>query len=108
MDAKKLCRRIAHLQSDASQERYKRVKLFGGKVDLADHYGRQLEGIEENLRLERTGVASTGDVRIFSFQYVCMFNFQYLCFDLHIFRCKCKIYVFILKLCRFTVKYFGI
>ncbi|TXG56561.1 hypothetical protein EZV62_017874 [Acer yangbiense] len=60
-DGTKLYRRLLHLQSDPNQEKYKRLRLFGSKVDLVDHYGKQLEDIEENLRLKRSEVTSAGD-----------------------------------------------
>ena len=60
-DAKKLYRRLTHLQSDQNQK-YRHVGLFGHKVDLVDHYGRKLENLEENMRLERSGVSLAAEV----------------------------------------------
>ncbi|KAJ0094570.1 hypothetical protein Patl1_16780 [Pistacia atlantica] len=60
-DANKLYRRLTRLQSDPNQEKYKRVRLFGEKVDILDHYEKQLEDIEENLRLEQSEVSLAGD-----------------------------------------------
>ncbi|KAK3222963.1 hypothetical protein Dsin_009988 [Dipteronia sinensis] len=60
-DGRKLYRRLLHLQSDPNQEKYKRLRLFGSKVDLVDHYGKKLEDIEENLRLKRSEVTLAGD-----------------------------------------------
>ncbi|KAK2636143.1 hypothetical protein Ddye_030935 [Dipteronia dyeriana] len=60
-DGRKLYRRLLHLQSDPNQEKYKRLRLFGSKVDLVDHYGKKLEDIEENLRLQRSEVTLAGD-----------------------------------------------
>ncbi|KAL5761707.1 hypothetical protein ACOSP7_017971 [Xanthoceras sorbifolium] len=59
-DARKLYRKLIHLQSDPNQEKYKRVRLFGSKVDLVDHYEKKLEDVEENLRLERSEVTLAG------------------------------------------------
>ncbi|KAE8673214.1 CSC1-like protein [Hibiscus syriacus] len=56
-DAKKLCKRLTHLQSESSQQKHGHVGLFGKKVDLVDHYGKKLEDIEENMRLERSEVS---------------------------------------------------
>ncbi|XWS69672.1 hypothetical protein CRYUN_Cryun04dG0199000 [Craigia yunnanensis] len=56
-DATKLYKRLTHLQSDPNQQKYRNVGLFGHKVDLVDHYGKKLENIEENLRLERSEVS---------------------------------------------------
>ncbi|XVF43168.1 hypothetical protein PTKIN_Ptkin02bG0018900 [Pterospermum kingtungense] len=56
-DAKKLYKRLTHLQSDRNQQKYRNVGLFGHKFDLVDHYGKKLEDIEENLRLERSEVS---------------------------------------------------
>lgn len=61
-DATKLYKRLSQLQSDPNQEKHKRVKLFGEKVDLVDHYEKQLEDIEENLRMEQSEVSLDGDV----------------------------------------------
>ncbi|XP_044489479.1 CSC1-like protein At1g69450 [Mangifera indica] len=60
-DATKLYKRLSQLQSDPNQEKHKRVKLFGEKVDLVDHYEKQLEDIEENLRMEQSEVSLDGD-----------------------------------------------
>ncbi|XWS64220.1 hypothetical protein CRYUN_Cryun06bG0167900 [Craigia yunnanensis] len=56
-DAKKLCRRLTHLQSDPNQQKYRNVGLFEHKFDMVDHYGKKFEDIEENLRLERSEVS---------------------------------------------------
>ncbi|XP_038994231.1 CSC1-like protein At1g69450 [Hibiscus syriacus] len=56
-DAKKLCKRLTHLQSESSQQKYRHVGLFRKKVDLVDHYGKKLEDVEENMRLERSEVS---------------------------------------------------
>ncbi|EOY01825.1 hypothetical protein QUC31_013578 [Theobroma cacao] len=56
-DAKKLYKRLTHLQSDPNQQKYRHIGLFGRKFDLVDHYGKKLEDIEENLRLERSEVS---------------------------------------------------
>ena len=53
-EAKKMYKRIIHLQSEPSEHKYKRVALFGQKVDLVDHYEKKLEDIEQNLRLEQS------------------------------------------------------
>ncbi|XP_024956826.1 CSC1-like protein At1g69450 isoform X3 [Citrus sinensis] len=50
--AKKLYGRLIHLQSDSNQEKNQQRK-----VDLVDHYGKRLENIEENSRLERSEVS---------------------------------------------------
>ncbi|POO03476.1 Calcium-dependent channel [Trema orientale] len=62
-DAKKLYRRLIYLRSDPTQRKYQRNCCFGlcgRKVDLVDHYGKQLEDLEENLRLEQSGVSYAG------------------------------------------------
>ncbi|GAV72956.1 DUF221 domain-containing protein/RSN1_TM domain-containing protein [Cephalotus follicularis] len=56
-DGKKMYKRIVHLQSDPNQQKYKRVGLFGHKVDLIDHYEKKLEDIEENVRLVQSEVS---------------------------------------------------
>ncbi|KAL5553722.1 hypothetical protein UlMin_041123 [Ulmus minor] len=55
-NAKKVYRRMTHLQSDPNQQNQGCCCFgwFGRKVDLVDHYGKRLEDIEENLRLERS------------------------------------------------------
>lgn len=56
-------KRIIHLQSEPSERKYKRVGLFGQKVDLVDHYERKLEDIEQNLRMEQSE-ASLAEVKL--------------------------------------------
>ncbi|XWS44344.1 hypothetical protein CRYUN_Cryun15aG0037100 [Craigia yunnanensis] len=59
-DAEKLYRRLGHLKSKNSQQRFKRdgfLGLFGRKVDLVNHYGKKLEDIEDNVRLEQSSLA---------------------------------------------------
>ncbi|KAK8259949.1 hypothetical protein V6Z12_D13G089700 [Gossypium hirsutum] len=56
-DAKKLYKRTTHLQSEPNQPQYRHVGLFRHRVDLVDHYGKKLEDIEENMRLERSEVS---------------------------------------------------
>ncbi|CAK7326134.1 unnamed protein product [Dovyalis caffra] len=53
-DAKQLSRRLLHLQSEPSEQKYKRVGLLRQKVDLLDHYGKRLEDLEQNVRLEQS------------------------------------------------------
>ncbi|KAF4396375.1 hypothetical protein G4B88_019175 [Cannabis sativa] len=63
-DAKKLYRRLIYLRSDPAEHKYHRSCCFGlcgKKVDLVDHYGKRLNSVEENLRLQRTGVSFTGE-----------------------------------------------
>ena len=55
-------KRLTHLQSDPNQQKYRHVGVFGHKVDLVDHYGKKLEDIEENLRLERSEVSLAAEV----------------------------------------------
>ncbi|TYJ00460.1 hypothetical protein E1A91_A13G087400v1 [Gossypium mustelinum] len=63
-DAKKLYKRITHLQSEPNQPQYRHVGFFRHRVDLVDHYGKKLEDIEENMRLERSEVSlATQEVR---------------------------------------------
>lgn len=62
-DAKKLYRRIRHLRSDPRDVKSHRSCCFGlcgRKVDLVDQYGKRLENLEENVRLEQSGVSFTG------------------------------------------------
>ena len=64
-DAKKLYKRIIRLQSNSTQHKYGRAGCFGcfgSKVDLVDHYEKQLEDIEENVRLEQSELSMAGDV----------------------------------------------
>ncbi|XP_034931945.1 CSC1-like protein At1g69450 isoform X2 [Populus alba] len=53
-DAKQLYRRLLHLQSEPSEQKYKQVGLFEKKVDRLDHYGKRLEDLEQNARLEQS------------------------------------------------------
>ncbi|KAE8726303.1 CSC1-like protein HYP1 [Hibiscus syriacus] len=61
-----MCKRLTHLQSESSQQKYRHVGLFRKKVDLVDHYGKKLEDIEENMRLERSEVSLAA--KLFSFK----------------------------------------
>lgn len=45
------------MQSKPSQQKCRRIGLFGQKVDLVDHYGKKLEDIEQNVRLEQSDVS---------------------------------------------------
>ncbi|KAK8979603.1 hypothetical protein V6N11_073595 [Hibiscus sabdariffa] len=63
-DAKKMYKRLTHLQSESNQQKYRHVGLFGQKVNLVDHYEKKLEDIEENMRVERSEVSlATEEVR---------------------------------------------
>lgn len=73
-DAKKLYKRITHLQSEPNQPKYSHVGLFRNRVDLVDHYGKKLEDIEENMRLERSEVSLATQVCACS----CCFSFCHL------------------------------
>ncbi|KAL9352098.1 hypothetical protein Peur_054778 [Populus x canadensis] len=53
-DANKLYKRLLHLQSEPSEQKYKRVGLCGHKVDLLDHYGKRLDDLEQNVRLKQS------------------------------------------------------
>lgn len=60
-DAEKLYRRLARLNSnDNSNKRFGRdgfLGLFGRKVDLLDHYGKRLEDLQDNVRMEQSLLA---------------------------------------------------
>lgn len=60
-DAEKLYRRLARLNSnDNSCKRFGRdgfLGLFGRKVDLLDHYGKRLEDLQDNVRMEQSLLA---------------------------------------------------
>ncbi|GLT76711.1 hypothetical protein SLA2020_483550 [Shorea laevis] len=62
-DAKKLYKRIIHLQSDPNKQKNTRIGLFRQKVDLVDHFEKKLEDIEENVRLEQSEVSMAEEVR---------------------------------------------
>ncbi|CAL2250188.1 unnamed protein product [Prunus armeniaca] len=60
-DAKKLYRRLAHLKSETNPQR-RSIRdgfcgLFGHKVNVLDHYGKKLETLEDNVRMEQLSVA---------------------------------------------------
>ena len=42
------------MQSEPSEQKYKRVGLCGHKVDLLDHYGKRLDDLEQNVRLKQS------------------------------------------------------
>ncbi|KAH9740205.1 CSC1-like protein HYP1 [Citrus sinensis] len=60
-DAEKLHRRLARLNSnDNSHKRFRRdgfLGIFGRKVDLLDHYGKRLEALQDNVRMEQSSLA---------------------------------------------------
>ncbi|KAJ6902586.1 hypothetical protein NC651_020154 [Populus alba x Populus x berolinensis] len=60
-DAKQLYRRLLHLQSEPSEQKYKQVGLFEKKVDRLDHYGKRLEDLQQNARLEQSEVSLAKD-----------------------------------------------
>ncbi|XP_041014864.1 CSC1-like protein At1g69450 isoform X4 [Juglans microcarpa x Juglans regia] len=63
-DAKKLYRRIIHLQSSPTQNKYRPGNcfgLFGHKVDIVDQYEKKLEDIQENVRLGQSEVSLAGE-----------------------------------------------
>ncbi|KAJ8774640.1 hypothetical protein K2173_017086 [Erythroxylum novogranatense] len=62
-EAHNLYKRIIHLRSEPSQNKFKRVQLFGNKVDLVDHYEKKLEDIEQNVRLEQSEASLIEDTR---------------------------------------------
>ncbi|KAK9272214.1 hypothetical protein L1049_002585 [Liquidambar formosana] len=60
-DAEKLYRRLADLKSkNHAQQRFRRdgfLGLFGRRVGLLDHYEKQLEDLEDNVRMEQSSLA---------------------------------------------------
>ncbi|KAK7251910.1 hypothetical protein RIF29_35520 [Crotalaria pallida] len=62
-ESKNLYQRITQLRSDPSQQNHKRGScfgLFGRNDNLIDHYRKQLEDIEENVRLEQSEASLPG------------------------------------------------
>ncbi|KAK4753565.1 hypothetical protein SAY87_001669 [Trapa incisa] len=65
-DAKKLYKRLIHLQSypNENDQRSCCFGLFRRRVDLVDQYEKKLEDLEENLRMEQSEVSlATDEVR---------------------------------------------
>ncbi|XP_065860502.1 CSC1-like protein At1g69450 [Euphorbia lathyris] len=62
-EAKKLYGTIVQLQSEPSQQNYRLAGFFRKKVDLIDHYEKKLENIEQNVRLEQSGVSLAEETR---------------------------------------------
>ncbi|CAL0312224.1 unnamed protein product [Lupinus luteus] len=60
-ESKNLYQRIAQLRSDPSQRRHKLGDCFGQNDKLVDHYRKQLEDIEENVRLEKSEASLAGE-----------------------------------------------
>ncbi|XP_030547859.1 CSC1-like protein HYP1 isoform X2 [Rhodamnia argentea] len=60
-DADKLYRKLAHLKSNKdTPRRFKReglLGLFGRQVDLADHYEKKLDDLEQQVRMEQSLLA---------------------------------------------------
>uniref|UniRef100_A0A2P2LA58 CSC1-like protein At1g69450 n=1 Tax=Rhizophora mucronata TaxID=61149 RepID=A0A2P2LA58_RHIMU len=62
-EAKKQYKRLVHLQTGPSQQKYKRLGFFGHKVDLVDHYEKKLEDIEQSVKLEQSEVSLAEDTQ---------------------------------------------
>ncbi|KAG5237246.1 CSC1 protein [Salix suchowensis] len=62
-DANQLHKKILHLQSEPSERKYKRIGLFGHKVDLLDNYRKRLEDLEHNVRLKQSEASLSEDTR---------------------------------------------
>ncbi|KAJ6718322.1 hypothetical protein OIU79_006268 [Salix purpurea] len=62
-DANQLHKKILHLQSEPSERKYKRIGLFGHKVDLLDNYRKRLEDLEQNVRLKQSEASLSEDTR---------------------------------------------
>uniref|UniRef100_A0A6N2NBN3 CSC1/OSCA1-like 7TM region domain-containing protein n=1 Tax=Salix viminalis TaxID=40686 RepID=A0A6N2NBN3_SALVM len=62
-DANQLHKKILHLQSEPSEQKYKRIGLFGHKVDLLDNYRKRLEDLEQNVRLKQSEASLSEDTR---------------------------------------------
>ncbi|XP_061362257.1 CSC1-like protein At1g69450 isoform X2 [Gastrolobium bilobum] len=64
IEAKNLYKRITQLRSDPTEQKYKHggcFGLFGRKDNLIDHYGKQLEDIQENVRLQQSEASLAGE-----------------------------------------------
>ncbi|KAG1347865.1 putative CSC1-like protein [Cocos nucifera] len=64
-DAENLYRRLAHLKSrpvtSQNNHRGSFLGLFGKNVDLAGHYAKQLEDLEENVRIKQSDIYMAGE-----------------------------------------------
>lgn len=64
-DAESLYRRLTHLKSrtDTSQNNHHGgfLGLLGKNVDLAGHYSKKLEDLEENVRIEQLDISTAGE-----------------------------------------------
>ncbi|XP_073107245.1 CSC1-like protein HYP1 [Elaeis guineensis] len=64
-DAENLYRRLAHLKSRPVTSQNNRhgsfLGLFGKNVDLAGHYAKKLEDLEENVRIKQTDISMAGE-----------------------------------------------
>ncbi|KAB2613833.1 phosphate metabolism protein 7-like [Pyrus ussuriensis x Pyrus communis] len=60
-DAGKLYRKLVRLRSETNTQQRLRCDgcwgLFGRKVDVLDHYGKKLDDLEDNVRMEQSSVA---------------------------------------------------
>lgn len=59
-DAKNMYKRLIHLRSHPTQHKYKCIGFFGHKIDLLNHYEKQLEAIEQNVRMGQSEVTMAG------------------------------------------------
>lgn len=59
-------KRLIHLRSHPTQHKYKCIGFFGHKIDLLNHYEKQLEAIEQNVRMGQSEVTMAGKVCAFT------------------------------------------
>ncbi|TKY69635.1 CSC protein [Spatholobus suberectus] len=63
-EAKNLYKRVTHLRSDPTQQKYRHggiFGLFGPKNTVIEHYEKKLEDIEENVRLKQSEASLAGE-----------------------------------------------
>ncbi|KAJ4830684.1 hypothetical protein Tsubulata_047763, partial [Turnera subulata] len=61
--AKKMYRTLKNRRSQSSGKKYKRLGLFGRKYELVDDYGKQLDDIEQNVRMEQSALSLADETR---------------------------------------------
>ena len=67
-DTNNAYRRLTHLKSTSdTSQKFRRGGFlgFGKNVDLVDDYAKKLEDLEENLRIEQSGISMAGEVWCF-------------------------------------------
>ncbi|CAN0896507.1 CSC1-like protein At1g69450 [Linum grandiflorum] len=62
-EAKNLCKRVVHLRDRSSYDQHPHFTLFTEKEDLANHYEKRLETIDQYVKFEQSTISMAKDTR---------------------------------------------